>query len=58
LSPCTLAKRDYTARLARASGYFYFHFGEAADWLDRTVQVERISDKTVDGSPSSSGCGR
>jgi hypothetical protein len=35
--------------LAKASGYFYFHFGEAADWLDRTIQVERISDKSVDG---------
>jgi hypothetical protein len=43
-----LAKRGYTARLAKARGYFYFHFGEAADWLDRTIQVERISDKTVE----------
>jgi hypothetical protein len=43
-----LARRGYTARLAKASGYFYFQFGEAADWLDRTVQVERISDKTVE----------
>ena len=43
-----LGKREYTARLAKASGYFYFRFGEAADWLDRTVQVERISDKSVD----------
>jgi hypothetical protein len=43
-----LAKRGFTARLARASGYFYFQFGEAADWLDRTVQVERVSDKSVE----------
>jgi hypothetical protein len=42
-----LAKRGYTARLAKASGYFYFHFGEAAEWLDRTVQAERISDRAV-----------
>jgi hypothetical protein len=42
-----LARRGYTARLAKASGYFYFQFGEAAGWLDRTVQVERISDRTV-----------
>jgi hypothetical protein len=43
-----LAKRGYTARLAKATGYFFFLFGEAADWLDRTVQVARISDKSVD----------
>jgi hypothetical protein len=43
-----LAKRGYTARLAMASGYCFFLFGEAAEWLDRTVQVERISDKSVE----------
>jgi len=27
-----LARLGYTARLAKADGYFYFHFGEA-NWL-------------------------
>jgi hypothetical protein len=43
-----LTKRGYTARLAKATGYFFFLFGEAADWLDGTVHVERISAKTVE----------
>jgi hypothetical protein len=43
-----LARCGYTARLAKATGYFFFLFGDAADWLDRTVQVERISAKTVE----------
>ncbi len=38
-----LAKRGHTARLEKSDGYFYFHFGEAADWLDRTVRVRTIS---------------
>jgi hypothetical protein len=37
-----LAKRGYTARLAKAaSGYFYFESGEAADCLDKTVNVPK-----------------
>jgi hypothetical protein len=28
-----LAKRGYTAPLAKGTGYFYFQFGEAACWL-------------------------
>jgi hypothetical protein len=43
-----LARRGYTARLAKSAGYFYFHFGEAAEWLDRTVQGERVSDRSVE----------
>ena len=39
-----LARTGATARLARGGGYFYFQFGEAATWLDRTVQVKRVSD--------------
>ena len=42
-----LIRLGYTARLAKASGYFYFHFGEAANWLDRTVQVPKVSSLTV-----------
>jgi hypothetical protein len=39
-----LARIGATARLARGGGYFYFQFGEAASWLDRTVQVRKVSD--------------
>jgi hypothetical protein len=42
-----LARLGYTARLVKASGYFFFEFGEAADWLDRTVTVDKISSRTV-----------
>jgi len=38
-----VAKRGHTARLAKGDGYFYFQFGEAADWLDRTVRVRTIN---------------
>jgi hypothetical protein len=37
-----LARLGFDARLAKGSGYFYFWTGEAAEWLDRIVQVERI----------------
>ena len=43
-----LARLGSTTRLAKASGYFYFQFGEAADWLDRTVQVPKVSDLTLE----------
>ena len=42
-----LAKRGYTARLEKGDGYFYFHFGEAAGWLDRTVRLRNINDLTL-----------
>ena len=42
-----LARLGHTARLAKASGYFYFQFGEAADWLDRTVPGEIICSRTL-----------
>jgi hypothetical protein len=42
-----LSKRGYTARLAKGDGYFYFHFGEVADWLDRTVKVPTVSSLTL-----------
>lgn len=38
-----LARRGHTAKLAKASGYFYFEGGDAADWLDRTVGVRTIN---------------
>ena len=42
-----LAKRGHSARLAKADGYLYFRFGDAADWLDRTVRVPKISSLTL-----------
>jgi len=42
-----LGRLGYTARLAKASGYFYFQFGEVADWLDRTVNVATVSSRTL-----------
>jgi hypothetical protein len=32
----------------KASGYFYFWTGDAADWIDRTVRVEKISTLTLE----------
>ena len=42
-----LARLGYTARLAKASGYFYFQFGGAAAWLDRTVNVPTVNSRTI-----------
>jgi protein involved in ribonucleotide reduction len=42
-----LARLGYSARLASGNGYFYFHFGEAADWLDRTVDVPTAGSHTL-----------
>jgi hypothetical protein len=41
-----LAKRG--VRLEKASGYFYFMGGEAANWLDRTVRVPKVSSLTLE----------
>jgi len=43
-----LARRGYHARLEKASSYFYFWTEDAADWIDRTVRVEKISALTLD----------
>jgi len=45
-----LAKGGHTAQLAKGSGYFYFQFGEAGDWLDRTVNVPTVSSLSLDQS--------
>jgi hypothetical protein len=43
-----LAKRGHTASLAKAaSGYFYFQSGEAAEWLDRTLNVPTVNSLTL-----------
>jgi hypothetical protein len=43
-----LARRGHHARLEKASGYFYFWTEDAADWIDRTVRVEKVSALTLD----------
>lgn len=43
-----LAKRGHTARLENGGGYFYFDGGETAGWLDRTVQVPKVSSLTLE----------
>jgi hypothetical protein len=43
-----LAKRDIQATLANGGGYFFFRGPDVNSWLDRTVQVSKISDLTVD----------
>jgi hypothetical protein len=43
-----LVRRGHKARLERSSGYFYFFGGEAADWLDRTVQVTGVNALTLE----------
>jgi hypothetical protein len=43
-----LARRGHHARLEKASGYLYFWSDEAADWIDRTVRVEKISALTLE----------
>ena len=35
-------------RLEKATGYFYFMGGEAANWLDRTVRVTKVSSLTLE----------
>jgi hypothetical protein len=43
-----LARRGHRVLLARGDGYFYFRYGEASDWLDRTIRVSKLSDLTVE----------
>lgn len=43
-----LARLGHSVRLEKASGYFYFWTGEAADWIDRTVQAPKISALTLE----------
>jgi hypothetical protein len=43
-----LARRGKLERLAKGGGYFYFHFGEAAGWLDRTVRVPTVNSLTLE----------
>ena len=43
-----LARRGHNLLLGNGGGYFYFHTGEAADWIDRTVQVPKVNSLTLD----------
>ena len=43
-----LARRGSTAVLARGDSYFNFQLGEAADWLDRTVQAPTLSSLSLE----------
>ena len=43
-----LARLGYASRLAKGGGYLYFQFGEAADWLDRTVAVPTINSRSLE----------
>jgi len=43
-----LVRRGHTAVLAKGDGYFYFDSGEAADWLDRTVQAPTLSSLSLE----------
>jgi hypothetical protein len=36
-------RRGHTAQLFKSDGYFYFESREAADWLDRTVNLPTLS---------------
>ena len=42
-----LARLGHTARLEKGSGYFYFHSGEAAGWVDAAVRVRKINSRTL-----------
>jgi hypothetical protein len=43
-----LARRGHKVLLAKGDGYFYFHTGEAVDWLDRTVKVATLNALTLE----------
>lgn len=43
-----LAARGINGVLVKADRYFFFRGAEANSWLDRTVQVARVSDLSVE----------
>lgn len=43
-----LANLGRNARLFKADGYFYFDFGEAAEWLDKTVSASTLGSRTLE----------
>jgi len=44
-----LAKHEIKTILVNGGGYFFFRGPDVNAWLDRTVQVSKISDLTLDG---------
>ena len=53
--PLTLKKIDdelhrlgHDVHVEKGDGYFYFWKGEANDWLDRTVNVAKVSSLTLE----------
>lgn len=43
-----LRRRGYHVHLDKGDGYFYFWSGEANNWLDRTVNVPKVSSLTLE----------
>jgi len=43
-----LAERGHNTFLVKGGDYFFFRGAEVNSWLDRTVQVPRVGDMTVD----------
>lgn len=43
-----LAARGISARLKKGAGYFYFSGGEAAGWLDLTVNTDKVTSLTLE----------
>lgn len=44
-----LAEHGISAVLVKGSGYFYFKGSDVESWLDRTVQVSRVGDLSIEG---------
>ncbi len=43
-----LRRRGHNVLLAKGDGYYYFWSGEAAGWLDRTVQTPTLNSLTLE----------
>jgi hypothetical protein len=43
-----LRRLGHDIHLEKGDGYFYFWKGEANDWLERTVQVPKVSSLTLE----------
>jgi len=43
-----LKSLGFHAELTKGDGYFYFSFGEAADWLNTAVRVDTLSSLTLE----------
>jgi len=42
-----LQRLGHHVELAKGKGYFYFHSGEAAGWIDPGVKVRKLNDLTL-----------